>query len=109
MSGFFSELRVRLLQFPLKKKNNNNKKKKNNVNETSTQFFNKLRNTLLLRNTSTKCDQKCNYTIAGHVNPENQFNLEKEGPCTSKFYCDAEYKRSKKTKVKVNERVFLVG
>ena len=63
----------------------------------------------MLRNTSTKCDQKCNYTIAGPVNPENQFNLEKEGPCTSKFYCDAEYKRSKKTKVKVNERVFLVG
>ena len=30
------------------------------------------------------------YTIAGHVNPENQFNLEKWGPCTpDQCYGDA--------------------
>ena len=45
------------------------------------------------------------YTIAGHVNPENQFNLEKWGPCTPDHcYGDAfgvlrpatVYKRKKK-------------
>ena len=45
------------------------------------------------------------YTIAGHVNPENQFNLEKWGPCTpDQCYGDAfgvlrpatVYKRKKK-------------
>ena len=46
-------------------------------------------------------------TIAGHVNPENQFNLEKKGPCTpNQCYGDAfgdlrpatVYKRKKKNK-----------
>ena len=34
--------------------------------------------------------RKYNSTIAGHVNPENQFNLEKRGPCTpDQCYGDA--------------------
>ena len=46
--------------------------------DTSKQFFNKLHHTLLIRNLSTKMRPKIQYyTIAGHVNPENQFNLEK--------------------------------
>ena len=49
------------------------------------------------------------HSRAGHVNPEKQFNLEKQGPCTpNQCYGDAfgvlrptVYKRSKKIKAKV--------
>ena len=58
--------------------------------ETRTQFFNKLHHTLLLIHQLNKMRRKYNSTIAGHVNPENQFNLEKRGPCTpDQCYGDA--------------------
>ena len=59
-----------------------------------------------------KIRQKYNFTVAGHVNPENQFNFEKRGPCTpDQCYGDAfgvlrpttVYKRKKLIKAKANK------
>ena len=58
------------------------------------------------------------YTIAGHVNPENKFSLEKQGPCTlNQCYGDAfrvlmpatVYKRKNNTKAKVTKSVNILA